>query len=397
MRRFLLAANALRFLDSFILIAPFYTVMFAERGLTPVQIGMALASWSLVGLVLEVPCGVLADRHSRRWLLCIALLLRCVGFVIWIAFPGFWGFLVGLMLWGMKSATLSGAFEALVYDELKAAGREADYARVFGQTQASRFAGVLAASLGAAAITIVAPDIGYDSLIWASVAAGVAAAGAALLLPKAPRDLGVTQHGYISHLVQGAREAISLPGVPSLLVFIAAIQAVVLANADYWQLFGRDVGLSKTGIALFMAAMYGVGAAMAAWAHRFRGLSPFTLYLLLILAGGALALGALIYRPWAVALPIGFVALYWLVEVNMDARFQHALRPATRATVASVKGFATQAGTSGLMLTFGVIAQVSAYQTAFLSAGIAAMLIGLAWALAAGPRRRSAQAPPTPS
>lgn len=393
MRRFLIAANALRFLDSFILIAPFYTVMFAERGLTPVQIGVALASWSLVGLVLEVPCGVLADQHSRRWLLCGALLLRCVGFLIWIAFPGFWGFLVGLMLWGMKSATLSGAFEALIYDELKAAGRETDYARVFGQTQAARFTGVLAASLGAAAISTLAPDIGYDSLIWASVVAGVAAAGAALLLPKAPQAVRAARRGYGAHLLQGVREAISLPGVPSLLAFIAATQAVVLANADYWQLFGRDVGLSKTGIALFMAAIYGVGAAMAAGAHRFRDLSPFTLYLVLIAAGGALALGAATYRSWSVGLVVVFVALYWLVEVNMDARFQHALKGETRATVASVKGFATQAGTSVLMLTFGVIAQISSYQASFFGAGLAVVLIGTGWALASWKLRRS----PSPS
>jgi len=43
-RRLLLSASALRFFDAFVLIAPFYTVMFAERGLTPAQIGIVLAS-----------------------------------------------------------------------------------------------------------------------------------------------------------------------------------------------------------------------------------------------------------------------------------------------------------------------------------------------------------------
>ena len=104
MNRLLLGACALRFLDAFVLIGPFYTLMFAEHGLSAAQIGVVLASWSLVGLALEVPCGVLADRVSRRWLLSAAQLVRCVGFGVWLAFPGFWGFLVGLMLWGFKSA-----------------------------------------------------------------------------------------------------------------------------------------------------------------------------------------------------------------------------------------------------------------------------------------------------
>jgi MFS family permease len=386
-RRLLLSACALRFLDSFVLIAPFYTVMFAERGLVPAQIGVVLASWSVMGVVLEVPCGVLADRVSRRWLLAVAQLLRCMGFLVWIAFPNFWGFLVGLMLWGMKSATLSGAFEALVYDELKAAGREVEYARIYGRTQSARFGGVLAASLLAA----VAAPLGYDALNLASFAAGLAAAASALTLPGAPKALSTARSGYFAHLARGAREAASLPGVPSLLLFIAAMQAVVYACADYWQLFGQEVGLSKPGIALFMAGLYGVGVVTAALAHRLRAMRLRSLHLLLIAAGACVVAAAATFQTWSIVLPMAFVALYWLVDVNADARFQHALRPETRATVASVKGFVMQCGTSLLMLGFGLVAQAASYRAAFLSAGAAAMLIGAGWY--AAPRLRSPPAP----
>lgn len=377
MRRLLLSACALRFLDSFVLIAPFYTVMFAERGLSPAQIGVALAAWSITGLLLETPCGVLADRMSRRLLIAIALLLRCGGFVFWMAVPNFWGFLIGLMLWGMKSATLSGAFEALVYDELKRLGREADYARVFGRTQAFRLGGILAASLIAAA----AADLGYTALLWASIAAGLAAAGAAFLLPDAPRAMVLVSHGYVAHLVLGARQAASLPGVPTLLVFIAGMQAVVLSVADYWQLFARDVGLPRSGIALFVAALAAVGALVATLAHRLRPLPLRGLALLFAGAGASLMAGAATYQAWSIVFPMACVALYWLVEVNADARFQHALKSETRATVASVKGFATQSGTALLMLAFGLVADAASYQVAFLCIGTAGLLLGLAYAL----------------
>ncbi|MCR5879054.1 hypothetical protein [Phenylobacterium sp. J367] len=79
MQRLVLSACALRFCDTFLLIVPFYTVMFAEKGLTPTQIGVVLASWSIVGLLLEAPCGVLADRVSRRGLLAAAQLVRAGG------------------------------------------------------------------------------------------------------------------------------------------------------------------------------------------------------------------------------------------------------------------------------------------------------------------------------
>jgi hypothetical protein len=70
-------------------------------------------------------------------------------------------------------------------------------------------------------------------------------------------------------------------------------------------------------------------------------------------------------------LPLAYVALYSLVDVNSDARFQHALKEQTRATVASVKGFATQCANGVLIVGFGLVAQVSAYRTSFLIYGLA--------------------------
>jgi hypothetical protein len=85
-------------------------------------------------------------------------------------------------------------------------------------------------------------------------------------------------------------------------------------------------------------------------------------------------------------LPVVYVALFWLVDVNADARFQHQLRPETRATVASVKGFVMQCGTVLLMLAFGFIAQAASYQAAFVASGVAAMAVGAAYLLSEGRR-----------
>ncbi|WP_296598327.1 MFS transporter [Phenylobacterium sp.] len=378
----LLSACALRFFDTFLLIVPFYTVMFAEKGLSPAQIGLVLGAWSAVGVVLEAPCGVLADRVSRRWLLATAQLLRAAGFLVWLAFPGFWGFLAGLMLWGMKSATMNGAFEALVYDELKAIGREAEYARVFGRAKAARGAGLVAASLTAA----FAAPLGYGPLIVASAVAGLAAAAAALSLPAAPRLAHAPDWGYVGHLVHGARHALTLPGVPVLIAFIAGLQAVAYATADYWQLFGRDIGLTKPAIAVFIAAIACAEIGGSLLAHRVRRPDHRWLYGAAALAGLAVVAAAAVHRPWAVVFPLAYMGLYSLVDVSADARFQHALKPETRATVASVKGFITQCANGTLILSFGLLAQASSYRMAFLAYGSALVLLGLGYAVASARR-----------
>jgi len=385
-QRLLLSACALRFFDTFLLIVPFYTVMFAEKGLNPAQIGLVLGAWSVVGVLLEVPCGVLADRMSRRWLLAISQLLRAAGFVVWLAFPGFWGFLAGLMLWGMKSATMNGAFEALVFDELKVIGREGEYARVFGRAKAARGVGLVAASLTAA----VAAPLGYELLIVASAIAGLAAAGAALSLPSAPRVAHTGDWSYFGHLAEGARHAMTLPGVPALIVFIAGVQTIAYATADYWQLFGRDVGLSKPAIAVFIAAIACAEVAGSILSHRVRRPNPRWLYGTAAVAGLAIVAAAAIHQPWAVIFPLAYMGLYSLVDVSADARFQHALGSTHRATVASLKGFTTQCANGVLILSFGLVAQASDYRTAFLAYGAALTLLGASYAVASlrrGPAR----------
>lgn len=389
MRGLVLKASALRFFDSFLLIVPFYTVMFAERGLTPAQIGVVLGAWSITGVALQIPFGVLADHMPRRWLLFAGQMGRTAGFVLWLAFPSFWGFLAGLVLWGAKSASMAGTFEALVYDELKAMGRESEYARVIGRTQGARFGGVVAASLVAAA----GAGLGYTGLVLASIGSSVAASAAALLLPAAPRAVTAGRPDYLAHLRRGASDAVSLPGVLPLLVFIAAIQAVATACADYWQLFGREVGLPAAGIALFIAALAATEAVSSLVAHRMRGASGARIYGLVLAAGAGLVAAAASFQPWSVLLVIACLGLYRLVDVNADARFQAGLRPQTRATVAAVKVFAMQCATTALILGFGLIAQAGGYRASFLAYGAALAAIGAGYALAATLRGRRSPSP----
>jgi MFS family permease len=391
LQAFLFKVCAYRFLDTFVLIYPLTAVMFADAGLSPAQIGVALAAWSLTGLVLEAPSGVLADHVSRRWLLAVAQGARAAGFVVWIAFPSFWGFLAGLTLWGVKSALMSGTFEALVYDELKSAGRSGDYARVIGRAWASRYAGLLLASLGAAALV----GFGYAALIAASAAAVLASAAVALSLPEAPRSTPVGPPRYIAHLRRGAEDAVRLPGVLPLLVFIAGVQGLLLSLEDYWQLFGREVGLAQAQVALFIAAMSAAQGAGSMLAHRLDGLSVRGLYGLLVVAGVAVALAAVLFRPWVIVLLIAVGGLSRVIDVSADARFQHALAPETRATVASVKGLGMQLAYTALILGFGAVAQATSYRTAFIVCG--AIIVG--WGAAFGAfafARRTASATAEP-
>lgn len=380
-------AAAYRFFDTFVLIFPFYTVMFTEHGMAPVQIGFALAAWSLTGVALEIPTGALADRVSRRWLLFAAQVFRGLGFALWALFPGFWGYLAGFVLWGVKSALVSGTFEALLFDELKAEGRPQDYARAIGHAQTGRFAGLMAAALIAAAIA----GIGNYALTLVSSASSLVGAASALLLPRAPRAARALRSDYLAMMRAGMVEAVRRPGVLPILLFIALMQSLLAACEDYWQIFARDVGLARPQIALFVAAMGAGQAGAAALAHRAPLGRAWSLPALVAFGGLVLASAAAIFHPlWSAVLAVGFVALCRVADVRADARFQHALSGEARATVASVKGFASQCAITLLILNFGLMAQFSAYRTAFLVHGVALAVLGSAYVAAS--LRRAAPA-----
>ena len=90
--------------------------MFGDFGQTPLQIGILLGTWSSTALLLEIPSGVLADKYNRRTILFLAQVIRGIGYLVWMLYPTFLGFLIGFILWGTKSAFTSGTFQALVFD-----------------------------------------------------------------------------------------------------------------------------------------------------------------------------------------------------------------------------------------------------------------------------------------
>jgi MFS family permease len=84
-----------------------------------------------------VPSGALADRFSRRHALVASGVLQALGYVLWLAAPGYPAFAAGFVLWGLGGAFASGALAALLYDGLAAAGAEDRYPAVYGYVSAA--------------------------------------------------------------------------------------------------------------------------------------------------------------------------------------------------------------------------------------------------------------------
>ncbi|MDQ3886772.1 MAG: MFS transporter [Actinomycetota bacterium] len=319
---------------------PLYALLFSDTGLSGAEISALFAIWSTVSILAEVPSGVLADRLSRRGALSAAGVLQALGYLWWITLPGFPGFAVGFLLWGLGGALISGAQEALLYDGLVAAAAQEHYAQVQGWVTA---VGLVAQLPAAAAATVLFALGGYPLAGWVSIGVCLAAAVLASRLPEPSRARAApsdgTGPGYRATLKARVVQAATRPAVRTAVLAVAVLGALD-ALEEYFPLLARDWGVPISlvpfvvlGITLGGAA----GAALGGAASRWRSWSLALLFGIAVLALGAAGLA---HQPIALIGVVVFYGLYRMVWVVADARLQERIDGSFRATVTSVAGMA---------------------------------------------------------
>lgn len=334
-------------------IYPLYALFFADTGLTSAQISALFAIWSATSIVAEVPSGALADRFGRRTALVAAGMVQAAGYVLWVTLPGFTGFALGFVLWGVGGALVSGAREALLYDGLAEVGARVEYTRVNGWVNAATLAAGPPAALLA---TVLFPLGGYVLAGWVSVVVCLLAAGVARTLAEPPStshdpdEDGPEVHdaedaprlGYLGTLRAGVREAAGRPAVRGAIVAVACVGGID-AVEEYFPLATADLGVPVAQVALAMMPISLAGALGSALADRADRLRPVSLGALLALAMALLAAGGLYGAPvlGIAAFSLGYGA-YHAVLVVTEARLQHRISGTARATVTSVSGLGVE-------------------------------------------------------
>ena len=331
---------------------PLYALLFADTGLSDPEISVLFAIWSAVGVLIEVPTGALADRFSRRGCLVVAGLVQACGFAIWLVFPGFVGFAVGFVLWGIGGSLVSGSQEALLYDGLRAAGAEDEYAKINGRVTAVE---LVAQFPAAPAATVLFAAGGYALAGWVSVGVCVLAAVLAARIPEPPRVADVDEDGdddelgYLATLRAGLAEAAAGPGVLGVLVAAMVLGAFDTVE-EYFPLMVAGWGVPVGWVPLADLPIVLAGVAGAALAGRAARLPTPLLAGLLAVAMVLLGAAGLVEQPVGIAAVALCYGVYRSALVVVDARLQDRIESRSRATVTSVAGLGTD------VLSFAVYA-----------------------------------------
>ncbi|MGY1821951.1 MFS transporter [Geodermatophilus sp. SYSU D00079] len=358
---------------------PLYALLFLDTGLSGAQVSALFAVWSVTGLLTEVPAGVLADRWSRRGVVVLGGVLQAAAFAVWTAAPAAPAFAVGFALWGVSSALVSGAAEALVYDGLAAVGAESSYARVNGWMTAAELLVQIPTAAAASALFALG---GYPAVGWVSVAVCLAAAALALRFPEA-RHVAQDDEDEDVPLRQGVAEALR-PGL-RLTVLAVALLGGLDAVEEYFPVLAGDWGVPTEAVPFAVLATALAGALGGALAGRAERLPDRWLPALLALTGLLLVVTALWARPAALVALAAAYGVYVAVLVVGEARLQHRITGPHRATVTSV---------AGLGLELASLPVFAAWALGGLG-GVAVVVLAVVPLVAAGLRRPPAAAQAT--
>lgn len=326
-----------------------YTLWFSDHGIGASRVSVVFALWAGLGILPEIPSGALADRVDRRRLVAVAMGLRATGIAVWLVWPTFAGVIVGAMLWATHTATASGTWEALVYDELHARGETERYAVMMARIGQCSHLGT-AAGAGLATL-LLERGVGLAALGVITIALHLPAAWAVLSLPAVScgdhRDDGDEQadaeglRGWWNTLRLGAREVL----VDRTLLLVAVTAALIegaFIYDEYVPLLGRHRGAPDAWVPVLVLAVWIgllVGGELAARAPRLRG--PWLGVLVGVGVGTAVL--ALRTEPFETVALLGVTygamnTAFVLSEARLQERAPAAARATTRSTVAFAAG-----------------------------------------------------------
>jgi PPP family 3-phenylpropionic acid transporter len=381
--RFLLVYAALY--AGYGLTTPFLPAFLAERGLSPTEVGLALAAGTGIRLVAGPLAGRLADRLAAgRAVLAACAALSGLSALLYLAGHGFAGLLLAGLVHAAATAPLAPLADALALPAAKTA--RFAYGTVRGAGSAAFIAGTLASGQ-------VTGWLGLWALPLAGALAFAALAGATLRLPDAATGAGPSSTATAGLLLRTPRFR--------RLVAVAALVVGSHAVHDAFAVIRwREAGLTPATASLLWAE------AVAAEVLVFLLLGPPLLARLGPAGALALAAGAGILRWSVAALTVAVPALagiqalhgltFALLHLAAMRILAQTVPPALAATAQTLYGtlglgLATALATLAAGPLYGALGAGAFWVMAASCAAALPLVRGLAGRPAAGPDRACAE------
>jgi MFS family permease len=250
---------------------PIVVLFLLAKGLTLPQV-LALSSALLIsGIIFEIPTGVFADRYGRKWSMVMGSLASVIGYSLWLFANNFIGFIAIHVIFGLANAFWSGADQALIYDDLKARGKQGDAQKIFSRYDAITSAAFAVAALVGGMLTIKHDLAHYYPVFYLTLAASVVG----LLLSFSIRE---SRHSTeAKEIIKREPDAVTRFGVgfkllrenPKLLRIVAfSVLTVSFALGDLSQPYFVQAHVPTIWYGIELALATGLGVLLSLYAFK---------------------------------------------------------------------------------------------------------------------------------
>ncbi|MFA7536642.1 MAG: MFS transporter [Desulfuromonadales bacterium] len=338
-------------------------------GLSLAEILLLQGIFSLATLLMEYPSGYLSDRLGYRFSLNLASAVGIAGWSVYTVAGSFAGVLLAEILLGISYAFISGTDSALLFETLRAEGKEEHYARYDGRMTGCAQAGEAAGAVFAGVMYAVWPLFPFVVQIgvWG---AGLAVSWSLKEAPTAPA-------AKRSHLVAAwrtCRRALFTDRYLRTVILLSAL----LGLASFYPVWLIQPYMQETGVPLswFGPVWAGANLTVALFSllsHRFQfhlGERGMVILFLLLVVAGYLGLG-LVGGVWSFLFYYLLTAMRGLHGPMLRHRLQQASERENRASILSLKSLVFRlffvfsgpavgrlADSSGLSFTFVLVGGV---------------------------------------
>jgi MFS family permease len=352
-----------------------YTLFLLSKGFTTRQFFLIESAYYLIALLLEIPTGVFSDRISRKWSLVLASVIGIPIIPTIVFSDSFIVVLLAMSVGGIGAALTSGTNIAILYDTLKALGREDDFKVVQGKmvwygSLSMAFAGIVGGLLAQY-------DMSYAW--WAYFAAGQLGMIVTFTLQEPPFFRSTKRsESYLQHL--GKSWKMSTTGAAGYYVFYAAF-IWFFFSIGFW-LWQPYLELSTVPLAWFgfiYAIQNVIGGFTGKQAHHIERVTGTRNALLII----PLGLSMVFFLESQFTTVLGFLFIFMQSAFSgpfhplLEDYINKRIPSSKRATVLSIKNMVNSLLFMGFSPLIGHLVDLYSLKTALLLMGSILVVLSL--------------------
>jgi len=364
------------FFHSLYCVVPILVLFFQSYNLTYQQIMSLLGARFILGLLLEVPSGLLSDWWGRKYSLILSALCKVLGCLVYVSSTHYEGFLIGSLFMGAASAFESGADSAYLFDLLKKYQQEEDYRQWEGKAFAVKLlsfglAGVLGSYMGAKNFHLAF----YASIIFFIVAFIM---GGLLRESKPKLESRLTWKAYQENLSEAFLIVKNKPSLLMLIIYFGLMVALMISSHWYFQPYLKSVGLKieSFGTYYFVWLLMSASASIKSYQiEKKLGQSTCLIIIPVLLSIHFLALG-LFSNYFALSTIFLGEFCFGLIRPLSHNCINLQVDSKQRATILSFMGLIQKLGMVIVAPLSGYLADLGSFANAFCFMGLISFILG---------------------